>query len=149
MSLQRQCSNRLIRRSPIKAPLSNGIWSLRDLKRTGARRASPVKLPLPAHAPHLHPCRRLPSPLSSATTTWRCTTGPAGRGLTPSALSALHCLDRSTHALTARDGGNAGFAGAKTCQQCALIAESAVGQSSHIINQRIHESEGHYFTAVE
>jgi hypothetical protein len=38
--------------------------------------------------------------------------------------------------VTARDGGNAGFAGAKTCLQCALIAELAVGQSGHIFIQR-------------
>ena len=49
-----------ISKSLLKAPLINGIWSLRALKRTGARRASPVKLPLPAHAPHLLPCRRWP-----------------------------------------------------------------------------------------
>ncbi|MDP6098290.1 MAG: hypothetical protein QGG67_20285, partial [Gammaproteobacteria bacterium] len=50
--------------------------------------------------------------------------------------SALPVFDRRTHALTAMDGGNAGFAGAKTCQNGALIAKQPVGQRPYAISQR-------------
>ena len=78
----------------VKAPLINGIRSLRDLKRTGARRASPVM------------ALALGKKCNAATVRFRAR--PSG----PTGCSALCVASfRQVDAcLTARDGGNAGFA---------------------------------------
>jgi hypothetical protein len=43
------------------------------------------------------------------------------RVVTKNTSFVLQLLDVASHVLTTRDGGNAGFAGAKTGQSCALI----------------------------